>query len=284
MSEPAETDKVQDEGGPIECRVTMWFYRRMGLLSLMFLFFAGWFYKDHRWGYPDEQADYDVMVWFGANKEGRQDEQVVLPRFNELRDAGTLEEEWPRLMELEGFPPLGEGGGAPRWMAYAKEQGIRENPKPRSQDEIDEQLHWAIGSLVILVVVLGWVALHVPRRLRADGVSFTPPGGKTVRFEDVFRLDLRKWDNKGLAYAFYREGEGGSEKRATIDDLKFGGADRVLARLMDVFEGEIIEKVEVPDEEEEEEEGEEGTEGGEGEVDGEDEVAGGDGDGGDRRG
>jgi len=137
---------------------------------------------------------------------------------------------------------------------------------------------------VILVAVLGWVILHVPRRLRADGVSFTPPGGKTVRFEDVFRLDLRKWDNKGLAYAFYREGGVGGEKRATIDDLKFGGADRVLARLMDVFEGEIIEKVEVPDEEEDEDEDEDRPEGREGQLDGVDGGAGGAGDGGDQRG
>jgi hypothetical protein len=56
-------------------------------------------------------------------------------------------------------------------------------------------------------------------------------------------VDKRKWDNKGLAYAWHQTEPSGREKRVVIDDLKFGGADRVLERLLGAFKGELIEKV-----------------------------------------
>ena len=42
----------------------------------------------------------------------------------------------------------------------------------------------------------------------------------------------------------YRDGDE-REKRAVIDDLKYGGADKILTRLMDNFEGELVERVQV---------------------------------------
>jgi hypothetical protein len=68
------------------------------------------------------------------------------------------------------------------------------------------------------------------------------PEGVQIRYADVFRVDKRKWEHKGLAYAWYRT-QGGAEKREVFDDLKFGGADKVLERLLASFSGELIEKV-----------------------------------------
>jgi hypothetical protein len=55
-------------------------------------------------------------------------------------------------------------------------------------------------------------------------------------------VDKRKWEHKGLAYAWYRT-QGGAEKREVFDDLKYAGADKVLERLLARFSGELIEKV-----------------------------------------
>jgi NAD/NADP transhydrogenase alpha subunit len=56
---------------------------------------------------------------------------------------------------------------------------------------------------------------------------------------------------KALAYVYYKEGGVGAEKKATIDDLKYHEAGRVLDALLAQFKGEIIEKVAEPEEEEE---------------------------------
>ena len=74
------------------------------------------------------------------------------------------------------------------------------------------------------------------------------PNGAEVRFADVFRVDKRKWDNKGLAYVYHRSG--GAGKRAVVDDLKYDGAGRVLDRLLAQFNGELIEKVQDVNEDE----------------------------------
>ncbi|MCW0216784.1 MAG: hypothetical protein OJI67_00550, partial [Prosthecobacter sp.] len=68
--------------------------------------------------------------------------------------------------------------------------------------------------------------------------------GLTIHFSQVFRVDKRKWDNKGLAYVWYRETAEAPEKKALIDDLKFDGAGKILARLLTHFKGELIEKIE----------------------------------------
>ena len=78
--------------------------------------------------------------------------------------------------------------------------------------------------------------------LRADELSFTSPNGQRVLFSSAHRIDKRKWDNKGLAYVHYRD-ENEKERRAVIDDLKFDGADKILDRLLENFDGELVERV-----------------------------------------
>jgi hypothetical protein len=83
--------------------------------------------------------------------------------------------------------------------------------------------------------------------LTADANSFTTADGQHVPFDSAFRIDRRKWDHKGLAYVYYRDAKG-SEKRAVIDDLIFGGAAKVLERLQANFKGDVVdlEKKETP--------------------------------------
>ena len=101
--------------------------------------------------------------------------------------------------------------------------------------------------------VLGLAALAVLVRfllqrgttLRADETGLTTPAGRRVPFDKVFRIDKRKWKNKGLAAIFYRD-EQGNEKKADIDDLKYSGADQVLDRLLGRFSGEVVDLDEPP--------------------------------------
>lgn len=96
-----------------------------------------------------------------------------------------------------------------------------------------------LGGLIVGVLLL----LNRNKTLQGGEDHFITPEGRRVAFDEVFRIDKRKWDNKGLAYAWYREGGSGPERKAVIDDLKFDGAGRILDRLLASFSGELIEKV-----------------------------------------
>ena len=76
------------------------------------------------------------------------------------------------------------------------------------------------------------------RVLSADADSLTTPDGTRIPFVSVTKIDKRKWDNKALAYLWWKDGE--IIKKAEIDDLVFDGAGKVLDRLMAQFNGELV--------------------------------------------
>jgi hypothetical protein len=113
-------------------------------------------------------------------------------------------------------------------------------------DEIGTQGKFAVGLGLGALGVLATFLLNRGKTLTADAAGFTPPGAKAaIPFAAVTRVDKTRWKHKGLAYAYYKDA-GGAERKAVIDDLKYGGADRVLDRLLSVFGGEIIDVAEEP--------------------------------------
>jgi hypothetical protein len=130
-------------------------------------------------------------------------------------------------------------GGEEEWKKLSAEHQWPLIPEKRTQDEIETQKHFAIGCGVVAVGILVTFLFNRGRTLRADREAFYTPSGRRIPFASVFRIDRRKWKNKGLAIIHYRDGDG-TEKKAVIDDLKFGGADRILERLLSQFSGELI--------------------------------------------
>lgn len=224
-------------GELIECRVTPWYFRRMGILAAMLLAFGAYFFYDGRWGYPAKNRKAAIKEQF---------EEEVLKGFDRAKASGNLDP-WREEMRSKGWP-TDKNGDPPKWVTYAAEHGIDEKPKKYTDREIEEQFWWSGGMVVAAVVVGIIVALNRNKVLRGYGDRMVMPDGVEVRFADVFRIDKRKWDNKGLAYAWYRSAPDAPERRAVIDDLKFGGAGTVLDRLLARFSGELIEKVIEPDE------------------------------------
>ena len=96
----------------------------------------------------------------------------------------------------------------------------------------------------------GQVLLDRGKKLTGYPDRMVMPNGVEVRYDEAFRVDKRKWDQKGLAYVDYRRE--GREARVVVDDLKYDRAVRVLDRLLARFQGELIEKVAEPEEPEEE--------------------------------
>ena len=238
MNEPTQGTALDE---PIVCRVTPWYYRRMGLMAGVCVVFGLYFLYDWKIGYPKANAIADKQEWF---------EKELLPSYDEAQKSGKLDA-WLVKAEAEGWPK-GKAGEPPKWLQYSSINGWPEKPKRYTQKEVDEQLWWGMGTLSLGLVAGLVLLVNRGKVLRAGGDHWITPEGVTIRFADVVRVDKRKWDDKGLAYVWHQTQAGRSEQRAVIDDLKFGGADRVLERLLAVFKGELIEKV--PDTEAEQEE------------------------------
>lgn len=216
---------------PILCRVTPWYFRRMSMMAAMLAAFGLYFIYDGKFGYPKANLIADKQTWF---------EEVVLKSFDEAEAAGKVSV-WVENAQQQGWP-TGRDGEPPRWVSYAAQHGWPEKPHRYTQKEIDEQFWWGGGTLLAALFVVTLILLNKNKVLICEEDRFISPEGRLVLFDEVFRVDKRLWDNKGLAYVWYRPASGG-EQKVVIDDLKYEGAVRVLDELLACFKGELIEKV-----------------------------------------
>ena len=228
-------DTVSDpDSPPIICRVTRWYYRRQIQMSVLLLVFGGVFFYDGYWGYPADNAKAALkkqMESFEANQkadpEGAKKWLADASSHGWVKDANT----------------------PPDWPQFSKEKGWALDPERHSPGAISQQFQFAgalaLGSLVCAILMF----LNRTKTLRGFEDRMVTPDGQTVYFDHVVQVDKRKWNGKGLAYVYYREktvgdkdAEAGPEKRAIIDDLKYGGAGKILVRLLRHFSGEVIDK------------------------------------------
>jgi hypothetical protein len=223
-----------DPAAPIICRVTPWYYRRMGMLAGLFLVFGLLFLHDGIWGYPKSVALAQKKEWFTTE---------FLPSFDKAKQEGRLDL-WIADAKAKSLP-TGSDGEPPKWVTHAAENKWEEDPKLYSDREIAEQFWVGYGCIAGALITGVVLLLNRGKLLRAEADHWITPEGAKIAFAEVFRIDKRKWEHKGLAYAWYRT-PAGAEKRAVIDDLKFAGADLVLTRLLSRFSGELIEKVSAP--------------------------------------
>jgi hypothetical protein len=80
-----------------------------------------------------------------------------------------------------------------------------EDPNLYSEREIAEQFWFGYGCIAGALVVTGVVLLaNRGKVLRGEADHWVTPEGVKIAFADVFRVDKRKWEHKGLAYAWYR--------------------------------------------------------------------------------
>lgn len=213
---------------PITCHVTQWYFKRMSLMSLMFVGFGLYFLYDGFIGYPKKNRIFDEHLAFKARQE----------EFAAARE-GNPGVEWESYARGRGWPL------EDRWRDYTAKRGWAEKI-PEKRYNINEQFFFGGLCCALGLGILGMMLFNRHRRLTASASAFTTPEGKEVPFSAAFRIDKRKWANKGLAYVHFKDGSG-RERRAVIDDLKYEGADHVLARLMTHFQGEILDRVEEPE-------------------------------------
>jgi hypothetical protein len=264
---------------PILCKPTPWFLLRAAAMLLMFGIFTVLFFVDGKWRYRQYNLSYYVSQAF----------EEATTAFKEKKEAGLTPEAWRSFAEKQAIDfvhrnasedegelvPVPEGTQVPMaWPEVLRDYtaleaslgqtpeklfddhrlaaGIKEAApeKPYPARKIKEQ--WVVFwiCLALTVVTLGVLLRTLGRKLAVDDTGFQPAGGKKVAFSELVRLDLRRWDTKGLAFAWAKT-PGGGERKLRIDGLTYGGfkkednepAEQLMRRLRENFSGEVIEYV-----------------------------------------
>lgn len=243
-------------------------------MLLMFGGFSAYFLYDGLAGYPRKNyivANYKAFNEAGrawAEERGNWEEFVskqTIP-FDEDRSIypkdTDFEEPWPSILaDREAMDEVSDEG---LWKRYAGEkqwpQQVDLDEDPKVAYKIREQF-FASGVCAVLVLGTLFFLLRTrARSMKVDEVGYTPPGGERIPYGEMVRIDKRKWETKGLATIYYREG--GEEKKVKVDGMVYGQfkeeegapAEALFQRILANFEGELIEFVEVDEDELEEDE------------------------------
>jgi len=248
----------------------------------MFGVFAFLFFKDWKFGYPEKNVQRFYYLAFEQAKEEfarhQQEEEsatdwesfaaskrvFVSPGpGEEVKDVSKvvpadtdLDTPWPAMLQdYEGYQALYEkekSSVVPAgWSDFAKSDGRKwkEQVKDhlKNENSIKEQLWIGILCLVLFLGALFVLLRTMARSMTVDSEGFSPPGGDKVLFSEMRRLDIRKWDTKGLATVFYEKG--GGLKKAKIDGMVYGQfkaeegapAQKLFEKIRENFRGELIE-------------------------------------------
>ncbi|MEK7952483.1 hypothetical protein [Luteolibacter soli] len=263
----------------IVCKPTPWFLLRAAAMLLMFGIFSVLFFRDAKWGYREENLAFHLSKAFErATSEFKAKQAELTPESwrayasqqsvdflphasKDQKDVapvpvpeGTpVPMPWPeKLHDYEAMKASLDQEQGKLFNEYRLEADIKKDVPDHDypQRKITEQwvvfgicLVLAVGALFVLLRTLG-------RSLAIDGEAFYPASGGKIPFADLSSLDLRRWDTKGLAFAWART-PGGSDRKLRIDGLTYGGfkkeddepAERLMRRLRENFSGELIEYV-----------------------------------------
>lgn len=119
----------------------------------------------------------------------------------------------------------------------------------KGKDKIAEQLYFGIG-VATLSLLTGLFAFRMKSRFMAvDDDAFYAPGKKRIPFSSITKIDKRKWETKGLATVYYKDGE--QTKKTRVDGMVYGQfnkedgepAERLFQELLANFKGELVELV-----------------------------------------
>jgi len=240
----------------------------------MFSVFTVLFVKDGLWAYRKDNLHYFIQknferagVIFQENKGGVADDESTWKKYASeqvcefpknadkiLPKEVKKKMPWPSIL-VDGYKIMKEKGGQnganQLWVDYTAKKGwdAKTVKHPYDEGKINQQFGAATvtGGLVIITL---FVLLRTLRRsIRVDHEALYTQDGRKILFKDMVRIDKRRWDTKGLATIYYKEG--GVEKKAKIDGMVYGQfkvedgapAEALFARVMEHFKGEVLEYV-----------------------------------------
>lgn len=253
----------------IICKPTSWIKIRGVLIILMFSVFAYLFYTDGSKGYREKNVEYvmhklitvvvpgEAYTFEGSEEEWRKFAESQKINFPDA-DACPLPEGfdtgqgWPQIL-IDRYDVLKKGvnESGVLWEEYSKHKGweIKPPEELHEQADLNTQFYFFYGCTLISLFTLVWFTRILLTDMRVDDKGFTAPGGKFIGFSAMRCVDKRKWDGKGIAFIDYLDGD--VKKRVKVDGMIYGQfnkangepAEKLFAKLMDNFKGEVIEFV-----------------------------------------
>ena len=262
------------ENSPITCKVTNWFLWRALLMLVMFGGFCIYFFYDWKIGYPEKNvvvANYRAFNMAGqawTTEENRNSwpdfvSEQEMPWGDDLSiypENTDFKQTWPLILaDKEAMDDKSDEG---LWKDYSGEKGwpqevdLDEDPKPAYK--IKEQLYASIVCFVLSVIALFYYLRTKKRMMKVDDEAYYSPDGARIPFGKMTTIDKRKWETKGLATITFTD-ENGQEAKAKVDGMVYGQfkeeegapAEALFQRVLENFEGELIELVPADDEDEE---------------------------------
>jgi len=272
------------------CKPTKWFLCRALAMLVMFSVFAVLFLMDGIWGYRDKnlqwyvhenfvkagtdfqnmetEGEFTETSWQDYAKSQKckfpEDGADILPR------GTNLEMSWPEIL-VNGYGVMtdkgAQNGAVALWDEYSSSKKWDKDPgdKPMHAGKIKEQFYATAVTGVLIAVTLFFLIRTLRRSIHADDEALYTQEGRRILYSDMVRIDKRKWDTKGLALIYYKDG--GEEKKTKIDGMVYGQfkeedgapAEKLFAYVMKQFKGEVIEYVSVDEDEADEDQLESST-------------------------
>lgn len=236
-------------------------------MLVMFALFGLYFLYDWKIGYPEKNivvAHYKAFeeaeeAWTDPEKREQwaafsADKKIPFDEDRSIYPSGTnFDQDWPEgLKDAEAMENLKLAG---LWKDHSEERGwpqkvdTLEDAKPA--DKIFEQLVSA-GICALLAGTAAFFLLRTRKRsMRVDGEAFYSVEGARIPFSAIRVIDKRKWDTKGLATLTY-ENDNGQRKKTKVDGMVYGQfkeedgapAEKLFQRILQNFNGELIELAE----------------------------------------
>jgi len=182
----------------VDARISNEWRKRMLFMLFMILGSGAWFLSDGCIYWPKEQQRYVEFTEIRGELEALG--KPVDDESHELRMA---------------------------WERHARESGYkRKFPKERTDAKVREQI--LIGSIMLAggVLFAAWIVWNHTRKVTVEGEVVTGASGEQVMLDSIFKIDRKKWEKKGIAYAIYEEA--GKQKRLTLDAHKFEGCEAII--------------------------------------------------------
>jgi hypothetical protein len=150
--------------------------------------------------------------------------------FQELKDEGR-EGEWPLIAAEHGWKPYDQGEPArvfqelkeqnreDEWLRVVEEHGWKafDPGKPRTEAEIAVQYYMLAICGAAGLLILSKVLWSIGRWVEMDDAGLRSSRGQEVKFDEIDKIDKKKWENKGIAKVLYQDN--GRVKVFTLDDF-----------------------------------------------------------------
>ena len=242
-------------------------------MLVMFGGFGAYFLYDWKVGYP--QKNYVIANYIAFNKAGEAwtvDANRASPEvWNAFVEKQTINfdedrsiypsntdfgEKWPEILkQMEKKYRCDD-----LWADYSEKKGwpqkVNLEDDPKTAGQIREQLVAACVCFLLTTIALFFLIRTKGRFMKVGDEGYYPPGGSLIPFAAMKSLDMRKWETKGLATLIYEAD--GKFNKAKIDGMVYGQfkeaegapADALFQRILENFEGELIELVDENENEE----------------------------------